>query len=57
MAVIMTIIVTIIITILALVLNATPKNYKSSSIQKILVFSHKNDIDRYGMRYTFKDCV
>ncbi len=57
MAVIITIIVTIVITILALVLNATPKNYKSSSIHKVLVFSHKNDIDRYGMCYSFKNCI
>lgn len=57
MAVIITVIVTIIVSTLVLFLKVTPRNYSSSSNQKVLVFSHKSDIDRYGMCYSFKACI
>jgi len=57
MAVIMTVIVTIIIGTLALVLRVIPKNYSANSNQKVLVFSHKSDIDRYGMCDFIKACI
>lgn len=57
MAVIMTVIVTIIIGTLALVSRIIPKNYSTSSNQKVLVFSHKGDIDRYGLCDFIKACI
>lgn len=57
MAVIMTVIVTIIIGTLALVSRIIPKNYSTSSNQKVLVFSHKSDIDRYGLCDFIKTCI
>lgn len=56
MAIIITIIVTIII-ILTLAFKVTPKNYTACSKQKVLVFSHKSDIDRYGLCYFTKACI